>query len=174
MKNSQPVMQCNARQTAALLIPQGFTLKLLPSTLSSPLQESVSHILNKFSATIPPCYRQRLRDNWGIVDVDDCANAAQYLAKQGKVDGERLTIDGGSAGGQQLKALCTLIEHMSSAISIPRHLRRLLHVVEYSIELAEFDLNCFKCDIQKLSNAVACKVLLFSYEKLLFQPTKHN
>ena len=47
------------------------------------------------------CSRQRLRDNWGIVDVDDCANAAQHLAKQGKVDGQRLTIDGGSAGGKQ-------------------------------------------------------------------------
>ena len=44
-------------------------------------------------------FRQRLRDNWGIVDVDDCANAAQYLAKEGKADGKRLCIDGGSAGG---------------------------------------------------------------------------
>ena len=106
-------MQCktkhNARRAAALLIPQGFTLKLLPNNRSSPLQESVSHPFNKLSAGIAPCYRQRLRDNWGIVDVDDCANAAQYLAKQGKVDGKRLTIDGGSAGGQQIKAYYSLL-----------------------------------------------------------------
>lgn len=52
-------------------------------------------------------YRQRLKDNWGIVDVDDCANAAKYLAKQGLVDGERLAIAGGSAGGYTTLAALT-------------------------------------------------------------------
>ncbi|KAI8140258.1 Alpha/Beta hydrolase protein [Fennellomyces sp. T-0311] len=44
-------------------------------------------------------YRNRLKKKWGIVDVDDCCNAALYLAEQGLVDGEKLTIEGGSAGG---------------------------------------------------------------------------
>ncbi|MBF2086080.1 S9 family peptidase [Thermoleptolyngbya sp. C42_A2020_037] len=44
-------------------------------------------------------YRERLKGNWGIVDVDDCVNGAKYLADQGWVDGDRLCIDGGSAGG---------------------------------------------------------------------------
>jgi dipeptidyl aminopeptidase/acylaminoacyl peptidase len=44
-------------------------------------------------------YRQRLDGNWGIVDVADCANGAKYLAEQGRVDGDRLVIDGSSAGG---------------------------------------------------------------------------
>jgi dipeptidyl aminopeptidase/acylaminoacyl peptidase len=44
-------------------------------------------------------YRERLKGNWGIVDVDDCVNGAKYLAEQGLVDGNRLCIDGGSAGG---------------------------------------------------------------------------
>lgn len=44
-------------------------------------------------------YRQRLNGNWGIVDVDDCANGARYLVEQGLVDGDRLIIRGGSAGG---------------------------------------------------------------------------
>lgn len=44
-------------------------------------------------------YRQRLNGNWGIVDVDDCCNAALYLAKQGLADKNRLAIRGGSAGG---------------------------------------------------------------------------
>jgi dipeptidyl aminopeptidase/acylaminoacyl peptidase len=52
-------------------------------------------------------YRQRLKDNWGIVDVDDCANAAKYLAEQGIVDGERLAIAGGSAGGYTTLAALT-------------------------------------------------------------------
>lgn len=34
------------------------------------------------------------------MDVNDCANAARFLAKQGKVDEKRLCIDGGSAGGK--------------------------------------------------------------------------
>jgi dipeptidyl aminopeptidase/acylaminoacyl peptidase len=33
------------------------------------------------------------------VDVDDCTNGATYLAEQGRVDGNRLAITGGSAGG---------------------------------------------------------------------------
>ncbi|KAI7888777.1 Alpha/Beta hydrolase protein [Mucor mucedo] len=44
-------------------------------------------------------YRNRLQKNWGIVDVDDCCNAALYLADQGLVDRAKLTIEGGSAGG---------------------------------------------------------------------------
>lgn len=44
-------------------------------------------------------YRRQLEGQWGIVDVDDCVNAALWLADQGKVDGRRLAIRGGSAGG---------------------------------------------------------------------------
>ncbi|RQH24871.1 S9 family peptidase [Okeania hirsuta] len=51
-------------------------------------------------------YQQRLKDNWGIVDVDDCVNGAQYLAKRGLVDSNRMAISGGSAGGYT--TLCAL------------------------------------------------------------------
>jgi dipeptidyl aminopeptidase/acylaminoacyl peptidase len=51
-------------------------------------------------------YRQRLDGQWGVVDVDDCANGARYLAGQGLVDGQRLIIRGGSAGGYT--TLCAL------------------------------------------------------------------
>lgn len=51
-------------------------------------------------------YRQRLKNSWGIVDVDDCANGAKYLAKKGLVDGNRMAISGGSAGGYT--TLCAL------------------------------------------------------------------
>jgi dipeptidyl aminopeptidase/acylaminoacyl peptidase len=51
-------------------------------------------------------YRQRLKDSWGIVDVDDCTNAAKYLAAQGLVDREKMAIAGGSAGGYT--TLCAL------------------------------------------------------------------
>ncbi len=44
-------------------------------------------------------YRQRLTDAWGIVDVDDHVNGAQYLIDQGLVDPERTAIRGWSASG---------------------------------------------------------------------------
>jgi dipeptidyl aminopeptidase/acylaminoacyl peptidase len=51
-------------------------------------------------------YRQRLEGQWGIVDVDDCVNGSRYLVEQGLVDGNRLAITGGSAGG--FTTLCAL------------------------------------------------------------------
>lgn len=51
-------------------------------------------------------YRERLKDKWGIVDVDDCANGARDLVGKGEVDGDRLMITGGSAGGYT--TLCAL------------------------------------------------------------------
>lgn len=51
-------------------------------------------------------YRERLTGNWGVVDVDDCVNAARFLVKRGDVDGRRLAITGGSAGGYT--TLCAL------------------------------------------------------------------
>jgi dipeptidyl aminopeptidase/acylaminoacyl peptidase len=51
-------------------------------------------------------YRQRLGGQWGVVDVDDCVNGARYLVARGEVDGERLAIRGGSAGGYT--TLCAL------------------------------------------------------------------
>jgi dipeptidyl aminopeptidase/acylaminoacyl peptidase len=51
-------------------------------------------------------YRERLRGKWGIVDVDDCVNGALYLAASAQVDGKRMAIRGGSAGGYT--TLCAL------------------------------------------------------------------
>ncbi len=51
------------------------------------------------SAGYGRAYRQRLKGNWGVVDVDDCINAARYLAEKGMVDPDRISITGGSAGG---------------------------------------------------------------------------
>lgn len=44
-------------------------------------------------------YRQLLNQSWGIVDVQDCVNAARHLAAEGRVDPKRMAIRGGSAGG---------------------------------------------------------------------------
>ncbi len=54
-------------------------------------------------------YRERLRGNWGVVDTQDCIRAAQHLAERGRVDGARMAIRGGSAGGYT--TLCALTFH---------------------------------------------------------------
>jgi dipeptidyl aminopeptidase/acylaminoacyl peptidase len=54
-------------------------------------------------------YRNELRGTWGVVDTEDCVNAALHLAEQGEADGARLAIRGGSAGGYA--TLCALTFH---------------------------------------------------------------
>ena len=44
-------------------------------------------------------YRELLKGQWGVVDVEDCVAAAAWLAGQGLADRARLCIRGGSAGG---------------------------------------------------------------------------
>ncbi|MGA8047830.1 MAG: prolyl oligopeptidase family serine peptidase [Dermatophilaceae bacterium] len=53
-------------------------------------------------------YRERLRGQWGVVDIDDCITGAASLAQAHIVDGNRLAIRGASAGGYTvLRALTT-------------------------------------------------------------------
>ena len=54
-------------------------------------------------------YRARLEGGWGVVDVEDCIDAARHLVQRGDVDGERLVIAGSSAGGYT--TLCALVFH---------------------------------------------------------------
>jgi dipeptidyl aminopeptidase/acylaminoacyl peptidase len=53
-------------------------------------------------------YRERLRHEWGVVDVADVIAAGQALAKSGDADGDRLVIRGGSAGGWTALAAVTI------------------------------------------------------------------
>jgi dipeptidyl aminopeptidase/acylaminoacyl peptidase len=52
-------------------------------------------------------YRERLRGQWGVVDVADVMTAALALAEAGEADGKRLGIRGGSAGGWTALAAVT-------------------------------------------------------------------
>ncbi|MFC8710371.1 LpqB family beta-propeller domain-containing protein [Streptomyces sp. NPDC057197] len=52
-------------------------------------------------------YRERLREQWGVVDVEDCAAVALALADEGTADRDRLAIRGGSAGGWTTAASLT-------------------------------------------------------------------
>jgi dipeptidyl aminopeptidase/acylaminoacyl peptidase len=59
------------------------------------------------SAGYGRAYRQRLKGQWGVVDVADCVNAAKYLTLRGEVDADRLIIRGRSAGGYTTLAALT-------------------------------------------------------------------
>ena len=52
-------------------------------------------------------YRERLRNNWGLIDVHDCEDVALALAEQNRVDPKRMAIKGGSAGGYTTLAALT-------------------------------------------------------------------
>jgi dipeptidyl aminopeptidase/acylaminoacyl peptidase len=62
-------------------------------------------------------YRERLKGQWGIVDVADCVNGAKYLVAQGLVDGKRLAIAGGSAGGFTTLAALTFHDTFTAGAS---------------------------------------------------------
>jgi dipeptidyl aminopeptidase/acylaminoacyl peptidase len=54
-------------------------------------------------------YREVLNEQWGVVDVGDCAAVAEALAAQGIADPDRLAIRGGSAGGWTSAASMTSV-----------------------------------------------------------------
>ncbi|MEO5853765.1 MAG: prolyl oligopeptidase family serine peptidase [Nocardioides sp.] len=65
-------------------------------------------------------YRDRLRESWGVVDVEDSVAVAEALVAEGLADPDRLAIRGGSAGGWTTAATLTSSEVFAcGAISYP-------------------------------------------------------
>jgi dipeptidyl aminopeptidase/acylaminoacyl peptidase len=62
-------------------------------------------------------YRERLNGTWGVVDVQDCINAAKYLIAQGLVDPKRVAVRGGSAGGYTTLVALTQYDFFSAGAS---------------------------------------------------------
>jgi dipeptidyl aminopeptidase/acylaminoacyl peptidase len=60
-------------------------------------------------------FREELKGNWGVLDVADCIAAARWLAAQGRVDGSRMTIRGGAAGGVTVRAARTPLDQPVAA-----------------------------------------------------------
>ncbi|MEK7206478.1 MAG: S9 family peptidase [Pseudomonadota bacterium] len=54
-------------------------------------------------------YRDKLKGQWGVADVEDCIAGARHLIARGLVDEQRIAIRGGSAGGYT--TLCALTFH---------------------------------------------------------------
>ncbi len=62
-------------------------------------------------------YKDRLIGNWGIIDVEDCIAAAQYLVKQNLADKDSLLIRGGSAGGYTTLCALTFFDDFKAGTS---------------------------------------------------------
>jgi dipeptidyl aminopeptidase/acylaminoacyl peptidase len=110
-------------RSAAFAAPEGEQPPLLVMTHGGPTGQTMPHLklsiqywtsrgfavadVNYGGSTgYGRAYRELLRDNWGVVDLEDVTHAARHLAAIGEVDGARLAIEGGSAGGYT--TLCAL------------------------------------------------------------------
>lgn len=62
-------------------------------------------------------YRDSLKGQWGVKDVEDVCAGAKYLVDQGLVDPERLCIKGGSAGGYTVLAALTFADVFAAGAS---------------------------------------------------------
>ncbi len=62
-------------------------------------------------------YRRRLNSRWGVLDVEDCCDAALYAVQQGLADKNRLIIRGSSAGGYTVLCALTFFDVFSASAS---------------------------------------------------------
>ncbi|MGV9303083.1 S9 family peptidase [Nonomuraea sp. NPDC003727] len=62
-------------------------------------------------------YRDRLRGQWGIVDVEDTVAAAEWLVAEGIADPARIAVRGGSAGGWTVMAACCRSDVFAGGVS---------------------------------------------------------
>jgi len=63
-------------------------------------------------------YRDRLKNNWGLVDVQDVIDCVNYLAKENKIDPNKTAIRGGSAGGYTVLSALTFHDVFKAGTSL--------------------------------------------------------
>ncbi len=106
-------------------------------------------------------YRRRLNGQWGVVDVEDCVNGAKSLVREGRVDGNRVVIRGGSAGGWTTLCALTFTNFFKAGACY------------YGIsDLERWELDCHKFESQYLHSLIGS----YPQERGLFNersPTHH-
>jgi len=78
---------------------------------------AVMHINYGGSSGFGRAYRERLRGQWGVVDLQDAVAAVDWLASTGRVDGSRVAIRGGSAGGYTVLAALAFTRRFAAGIN---------------------------------------------------------
>jgi dipeptidyl aminopeptidase/acylaminoacyl peptidase len=100
-------------QPPLIVISHGGPTSAARSTLDLQIQYwtsrgfAVADVNYRGSSGYGRAYRERLNGQWGIADVDDVICAVRFLAAEGKADGLRAVIRGGSAGGYTTLAALT-------------------------------------------------------------------
>lgn len=80
-------------------------------------------------------YRERLRGQWGIVDVQDTVSVVRGLAEAGIADGARLAIRGGSAGGWTVLSALTGTDVFACGVS----LYGVAELIQFAAETHDFE-----------------------------------
>ena len=62
-------------------------------------------------------YRERLRGQWGVIDLQDAVAAVDHLAATGRIDGARVAIRGGSAGGFTVLSALAFTQRFAAGIN---------------------------------------------------------
>ena len=63
-------------------------------------------------------YRESLKNQWGVADVDDTVYAIQYLAREKMIDPKRCLIRGSSAGGYTVLSALTFTDTFKAGASL--------------------------------------------------------
>jgi dipeptidyl aminopeptidase/acylaminoacyl peptidase len=84
-------------------------------------------------------YRERLRRQWGVLDVEDAIAAARALADTGEADGARLAIRGGSAGGWTALAAVTTHAGSGSVFSAAVSYYGVADLCEFASQTHDFE-----------------------------------
>ena len=84
-------------------------------------------------------YRERLRRQWGVVDVEDAAAAAGWLAKTGVADPARLAVRGGSAGGWTALAAVTTAAGADNPFSAATALYGVADLAAFAAQTHDFE-----------------------------------
>ncbi len=63
-------------------------------------------------------YRERLRGQWGVTDVEDVITAAKWLVAEGLADPARIAVRGASAGGWTVMAACGASDVFAGGVSV--------------------------------------------------------
>ena len=106
-------------------------------------------------------YRDRLKGNWGVVDVQDCTKAAQALVKTGKAKKDCVAIMGSSASG--FTALgCLISSEMFNIAACKYAVTDLINMANSTHRFEKFYLDYLIGDCE------------FDYEKLIKRSPSKN
>jgi dipeptidyl aminopeptidase/acylaminoacyl peptidase len=84
-------------------------------------------------------YRERLRLQWGVVDVEDTMAAARALAESGEADPARLAIRGASAGGWTALAAVTTLAAGDPVFSAATSYFGVADLLEFASQTHDFE-----------------------------------